>query len=680
MITARLPFAYSLGALQNQPQTLAQAQSQHPQSRSITPLFAAGPASTSANSSSPAAAARDGNGSSRSASPAAYGLPPLSFSADHKPNDTLWMGDLESWMDAAFIQQLWASLGETVHVKLMRTKSSVSEGCVSYCFVQFSSPQAAEYALLRYNNTIIPRTHSVFKLNWATGGGIQHSAKTRREPEYSVFVGDLDPETHEAELYHTFHSVYPSCTSAKIIIDPVTGMSRKYGFVRFSDEREQQRALSEMQGYLCHGRPLRISVASPRSRTSISADSTTPTGAASTANGGAAASSSAVATGVTGVPSSSSSTRQPDQGLCSIDPFNTTVFVGGLFSGATEKDLFYHFSPFGNILNIKIPPGKGCGFVQYTEKAAAEKAITMMQGALVGPSHIRLAWGHNTLPVSAISASMEAMGSNGSVNSAAANESVHTRAATALHANSAVPTSGSGVASQNPSSHSLLSSSVGLSQFAPASLSSASGKPSLLSTNALIPPIAHSTPSLSAPPSAAIGIPSSLSSRMTSHAAGSAPLSAPAAVELSSACRSGTPASSFNISDWLPSLSAPKSSLLSGATTAPSPLRLGGSTSGFHFGEDMLDGVSASKSRQSSSGSSAASSVDSATASSGISTSTGSLFASSLSGGGASKGSFLSSAFSHPLSADSFHPLKTNKPHALKTPYSSYSTSGSFLF
>lgn len=44
---------------------------------------------------------------------------------------------------------------------------------------------------------------------------------------------------------------------------PVTGMPRGYGFVRFADEVEQQWALTEMQGIYCGNRPMRISPVTP---------------------------------------------------------------------------------------------------------------------------------------------------------------------------------------------------------------------------------------------------------------------------------------------------------------------------------------------------------------------------------------------------------------------------------
>lgn len=48
--------------------------------------------------------------------------------------------------------------------------------------------------------------------------------------------------------------------------DATTGQSRGYGFVRFSDEGDQQRALLEMQGVYCGNRPMRISTATPKTR------------------------------------------------------------------------------------------------------------------------------------------------------------------------------------------------------------------------------------------------------------------------------------------------------------------------------------------------------------------------------------------------------------------------------
>ena len=46
--------------------------------------------------------------------------------------------------------------------------------------------------------------------------------------------------------------------------DPISGKSRCFGFVRFTEELERQRALIEMNGAWFAGRPLRVALATPR--------------------------------------------------------------------------------------------------------------------------------------------------------------------------------------------------------------------------------------------------------------------------------------------------------------------------------------------------------------------------------------------------------------------------------
>ncbi|TPR05157.1 Arrestin (or S-antigen), N-terminal domain family protein [Aspergillus niger] len=284
---------------------------------------------------------------------------------------TLWMGELEPWIDENFVRNLWFQMGEQVNVKMIRDKFSGSNA--GYCFVDFASPAAAAKAL-SLNGTPMPNTNRLFKLNWATGGGLADRSRDDRGPEYSIFVGDLGPEVNEYVLVSLFQSRFPSCKSAKIMTDPISGMSRGYGFVRFSDENDQQRALSEMQGVYCGNRPMRISTATPKNKG--------PSLGAAGAMGmpgpaGMYPPMGAPPMGFYGAP-------QPMNQF--TDPNNTTVFVGGLSGYVTEDELRSFFQGFGEITYVKIPPGKGCGFVQFVQRHAAEMAINQMQGYPIGNS------------------------------------------------------------------------------------------------------------------------------------------------------------------------------------------------------------------------------------------------------------------------------------------------------
>ncbi|GAA6006292.1 hypothetical protein JCM10207_000592 [Rhodosporidiobolus poonsookiae] len=177
---------------------------------------------------------------------------------------TLHLGDLDVWMDEAYVRECCQLMGwdNVVNIKMSRGASPSS----GYCFLTFPNATDASRALARFNAAppmLMPRSGRTFKLNWGTGlPGLQ----PRWDGEYSVFVGDLAREVGESELMTLFTPLFPSTKSAKVMCDPSTGLSRGYGFVRFGEESDMQRALvlgaNPNTGLLLHGRTIRISEAS----------------------------------------------------------------------------------------------------------------------------------------------------------------------------------------------------------------------------------------------------------------------------------------------------------------------------------------------------------------------------------------------------------------------------------
>lgn len=80
--------------------------------------------------------------------------------------------------------------------------------------------------------------------------------------EFQVYVGDLDPSVTNPMLLKEFKQIYPSVHEAKIICDPVTRISKGYGFIKFSSKEESERAMQEMQGKLILSRPIKLNFAS----------------------------------------------------------------------------------------------------------------------------------------------------------------------------------------------------------------------------------------------------------------------------------------------------------------------------------------------------------------------------------------------------------------------------------
>lgn len=397
---------------------------------------------------------------------------------------TLWMGDLDPWLDEAAISDLWWQImNKRVTVKIIKPRGILPEQITApglahsgYCFVEFETFDDAQQSL-GLNGQLLPdiampsqqhfpnnpdNQKKYFRLNWASGATL--SAPIVQTPEFSLFVGDLSASTTEAHLLAFFQKSFPSSIkTVRVMTDPVSGKSRCFGFVRFTDESERQRALIDLQGAWFGGRPLRLALATPRNtpgRHNFHHQQHRNSGHPNFYYGGYDQQEMLMnhpgnGPGVppynnyytqpqfiqqqpplpphhqdqnqqqqqqllhqsqneSNDPSESSSiksptmsaTQQPQQHLDGsiappapvsgqpfTDPNNTTVFVGGLSSEVTEQTLFMLFKPFGIIQQVKIPPGKNCGFIKYSTREEAEEAIAAMQGFVIGGNRVRLSWG-----------------------------------------------------------------------------------------------------------------------------------------------------------------------------------------------------------------------------------------------------------------------------------------------
>jgi RNA recognition motif-containing protein len=82
--------------------------------------------------------------------------------------------------------------------------------------------------------------------------------------EFSAFVGDLALSVTDADLLSFFQSHYPSAFEAHVVMDVTSGLSKGFGFVRFTNESQRDEAINHMTGLPLHGRSLRVRVAAKR--------------------------------------------------------------------------------------------------------------------------------------------------------------------------------------------------------------------------------------------------------------------------------------------------------------------------------------------------------------------------------------------------------------------------------
>ena len=159
---------------------------------------------------------------------------------------SLWMGDLDYWMDESFIMNSFIQYGFTpINVKLIIDKRFHKNQ--NFCFVTFNNLKEANNALFQLNRKKIPNSNSYFKLNLT---------KKSSENKKIIYVGNLPQKIGENELYRYFKSKYSSVISACVLSN--NDKSKGYGFVNFTDETDYQNCLKEMDGKLFNSKKIKV--------------------------------------------------------------------------------------------------------------------------------------------------------------------------------------------------------------------------------------------------------------------------------------------------------------------------------------------------------------------------------------------------------------------------------------
>ena len=159
---------------------------------------------------------------------------------------TLWMGDIEPWMDEPFLMDAFAECGFKPNgIKIV--KNNYFNKSRNYGFVSFDNFEEANNAIFKLNAKLIPKTNIYFKLNLT---------KNNRKTTNNAYVGNLPPYMTDIQLYNMFKTKYPSVYYASIITD--RGVSRGYGFIHFGKEEEYKKCLEEMDVIIYENRVVRV--------------------------------------------------------------------------------------------------------------------------------------------------------------------------------------------------------------------------------------------------------------------------------------------------------------------------------------------------------------------------------------------------------------------------------------
>jgi RNA recognition motif-containing protein len=144
------------------------------------------------------------------------------------------------------------------NAKIIRDKNT--HNSMGYGFLEFENRNQAVEALETLNGKPLPNSNKTFKLNWASYNTNKNNQQNPNE--FSIYVCELSPSIKSDKLRDFFKEKYKSVFDAKIIIDPSTKISKGYGFVKFHDKAESERAINEMNGQIIEGKAMKTGNAS----------------------------------------------------------------------------------------------------------------------------------------------------------------------------------------------------------------------------------------------------------------------------------------------------------------------------------------------------------------------------------------------------------------------------------
>lgn len=159
---------------------------------------------------------------------------------------TVYIGNLDERMNEELLWEMMLQVGPVVNVHMPKDK--VTGKHVGYGFVEFRTEEDADYAMKVMN--MVKVFGKPIKVNKAS------QDKKANDVGANIFIGNLDPEVDEKQLYDTFVAFGPILQTPHIMRDPDTGVSKGYGFVSYDSFEASDLAIDVMNGQYLANRPI----------------------------------------------------------------------------------------------------------------------------------------------------------------------------------------------------------------------------------------------------------------------------------------------------------------------------------------------------------------------------------------------------------------------------------------
>ena len=312
-------------------------------------------------------------------------------------NWKLFVGQIPRNIQQEELFELFKVYGDLEEIFIIRDQATgLSKGC---CFVRYKQKSSAEACIKALNKFLMDGATNPLQISYAAQNSSTNNMTGRNsatDSEIKLFVGQVPQTYQDADLRALFDQ-YGTVREVFIMRNRETGASRGAGFVKLeADNANVRRAITELNGLILEGTPIKVDVAHSRPQMS-SPRGMGPMGMMGGISGQALMHRYPMQAPVMGYQQGNPTATwypQPPQ----LDRKNTSdlpkLFVGGLTPHTTEAQLQQIFSHYGQVREVVVlryPNGqsKASGFVKYATEQEADVAVASLSSRYSLPGSTR---------------------------------------------------------------------------------------------------------------------------------------------------------------------------------------------------------------------------------------------------------------------------------------------------
>uniref|UniRef100_A0A8C6CNV1 Polyadenylate-binding protein n=1 Tax=Moschus moschiferus TaxID=68415 RepID=A0A8C6CNV1_MOSMO len=254
--------------------------------------------------------------------------------------------NLDKSIDNKALYDTFSAFGNILSCKVVCDEN----GSKGYAFVHFETQEAADKAMEKMNGMLL-NDRKVFVSRFKSRKEREAELGAKAKEFTNVYIKNFGEEVDDENLKELF-SQFGKTLSVKVMRDP-SGKSKGFGFVSYEKHEDANKAVEEMNGKEITGKVIFIGHAQKKVE------------------------------------------QQAEERISRYQGVN--LYIKNLDDTIDDEKLRKEFSPFGSITSAKVMledgRSKGFGFVCFSSPEEATKAVTEMNGHIVGskPLYVTLA-------------------------------------------------------------------------------------------------------------------------------------------------------------------------------------------------------------------------------------------------------------------------------------------------